>query len=222
MSDVVTTRVYRGGDRWHFTRPESVRHGSTHVYACASLPFPRRPAELSPNEVAPDERCQRPGCVEHWPADHGPIDDSPKSSIEETPDLEHDALLKVIAGLTPATAQQVGRSLGKLSMRLQQLTDQLAAADEEATRLTEDYQLAYDQAFLKAGGKGTEKVSAAVREATARVQTHELRLAMEVAKLNVRNLRNAHRTLDRRIDVGRTQAATVRSEHRNIGYGGAA
>lgn len=133
---------------------------------------------------------------------------------------EEQQLLSVVAGLVPATAQQVGRALGQLSQRLQELTDELTAADREATELSEAYELAYDRAFLEAG-EG-ERVAVEVRKAMARVQTYEQRLAGEVAKANVRSLRAAHRTLDRRIDVGRTQAATVRSEHRTVGYGGAA
>lgn len=138
-----------------------------------------------------------------------------------TDPTEEEALLKVVAGLVPATAQQVGAALGKLSLVLQDLTEQLSEADEDATRIEHEHQLAYDMAFLEAG-EGEEKVTGAVREATARVQTSQLRLDLEVAKLRVRQLRNAHRTLDRRIDVGRTTAATVRSEHRTVGYGAGA
>lgn len=133
---------------------------------------------------------------------------------------EEKQLLAVVAGLVPATAQQVGRALGSLSNRLQELTDQLTEADKEATELSEAYELEYDRAFLKAG-EG-ERVAVEVRKAIARVETYESRLASEVAKAHVRSLRAAHRTLDRRIDVGRTQAATVRSEHRTVGYGGTA
>lgn len=135
--------------------------------------------------------------------------------------VEQEALLKVVAGLAPATAQQVGAALGKLSVRLEEITNELAQADEEATRLAEEYQLAYDKAFLMAGA-GKARVTEAVRTAEARIATYELRLRVEVAKMHVRSLKSAHRTLDRRIDVGRTMAATIRSEHRNLGYGGAA
>jgi len=134
---------------------------------------------------------------------------------------EAEALLKVVAGLVPASAQQVGTALGRLSIRLEQLTNELAAADEKSTHLAEDYQLAFDKAFLLAGA-GKAKVTEAVRNAEARIATYALRLEMEVAKLHVRSLKAAHRTLDRRIDVGRTNASTLRSEHRNIGYGSGA
>ena len=132
---------------------------------------------------------------------------------------EQESLLKVVAGLVPATAQQVGAALGKLSMRLEELTHELALADEKSTHLSEEYQMAFDKAFLLAGASAKVKVTEAVRNAEARIATYALRLDAEVAKLHVRSLKAAHRTLDRRIDVGRTQAATVRSEHRVLPYG---
>lgn len=130
-----------------------------------------------------------------------------------------DAYLAAVAGLVPATAQQVGAALGKLSNRLEELTRLLTEADTEATRLTDEYQMAYDKAFLMAGAKSGKPPTEAVRHAEARIATAELRYAAEVAKLNVRSLKKAHQTLDRRIDVGRTQAATVRSEHNTFSYG---
>lgn len=142
-------------------------------------------------------------------------------SVLPTELAEQEQLLKVVAGLVPASAGQVGTALGKLAMRLQELTDELAAADHKSTHLAEEYQLAFDKAFLLAGASAKVKVTEAVRSAEARIATYALRLDMEVAKLHVRSLRAAHRTLDRRIDVGRTCASTLRSEHRTLGYGGA-
>ena len=132
---------------------------------------------------------------------------------------EQESLLKVVAGLVPANAQQVGAALGKLSVRLEELTNELADADEKATHLSEEYQLAFDKAFLLAGASAKVKVTEAVRNAEARIATYALRLDMEVAKLHVRSLKAAHRTLDRRIDVGRTTASTLRTEMATIGYG---
>lgn len=132
---------------------------------------------------------------------------------------DQEALLRIVAGLVPATAQQVGAALGKLSMDLQRISDRLAEADEAATLLADKYQLEYDKAFLMAGAKSGKPPTEAVRHAEARMATAPLRLELEVAKLDVRSLKAAHRTLDRRIDVGRTQAATVRSEHRTLSYG---
>lgn len=130
-----------------------------------------------------------------------------------------DAYLAAVTGLVPATAQQVGAALGKLSNELERLTTALTEADREATELSEEYQLAYDKAFLMAGAKSGKPPTGAIREAEARIATAELRMKTELAKLNVRDLKARHRTLDRRIDVGRTQAATVRSEHNTFSYG---
>lgn len=136
---------------------------------------------------------------------------------EPSPELE--AYLAVVAGLVPATAQQVGAALGKLATELDRLTKLLTAADAEATALAEEYQLEYDRAFLMAGAGTGKPPTEKMREATARIATYATRLKLETAKLNVRSLRSFHKTLDRRIDVGRTQAATVRSEHNTFSYG---
>lgn len=132
------------------------------------------------------------------------------------------AYLAVIEGLVPATAGQVSRALGMLGIRLQELTDQLAVADRESTRLAEEYELAYNRAYLVAGEDTEGRVTEAIRKAHAVVQTHQARLDMEVAKLAVRSFRQAIKTLDRRIDTGRTMAATVRAEARltESGFGG--
>lgn len=130
-----------------------------------------------------------------------------------------DAYLAAVTGLVPATAQQVGAALGKLSNELERLTTALTEADREATELSEEYQLAYDKAFLMAGAKSGKPPTGAIREAEARIATAELRMKTELAKLNVRDLKARHRTLDRRIDVGRTQASTLRTEMSTIGYG---
>lgn len=128
------------------------------------------------------------------------------------PSNEQAAYLAVVEGLVPATAGQVAAALGKLGSRLQELTNALAVADEDATRLDEKYQLAYNRAFLVAGDDVEGRVTEAMRKAHALVDTHQQRLDMEVAKLAVRSLRQAVKTLDRRIDTGRTMAATVRAE----------
>lgn len=130
------------------------------------------------------------------------------------PSVEQAAYLSVIEGLVPATAGQVAAALGKLGVRLQELTDALAVADEDATRLSEAYELAYNRAFLMAGEDVEGRVTESMRKAHAIVETQQARLDMEVAKLAVRSFRQAIKTLDRRIDTGRTMAATVRAEGR--------
>lgn len=133
-------------------------------------------------------------------------------------DADTEAYLQAIAGLVPATAQQIGAALGKLSNRLEELTKLLTEADTEATHLAEEYQMEFDKAFLMAGSGSGKPPTEAVRNAEARIATYALRLKYETAKLNVRSLKAAHRTLDRRLDIGRTQAATVRSEHNTFSY----
>jgi hypothetical protein len=134
---------------------------------------------------------------------------------------EQEQLLKVVAGLAPATAGQVSAALGKLSRHLQTLSDLLAVADKASTIAADAYQEAYDKAFLAAGFEEIERgerVTDTFRNTVARMATRDLHLELELAKLEVRRLRQAMKTLDRRIFVGQSQAATVRSEHRTIGY----
>ena len=73
--------------------------------------------------------------------------------MTEPDDKQVEAYLAAVAGLVPATAQQVGAALGKLSNRLEELTQLLMEADTEATALAEEYQQEYDKAFILAGAK---------------------------------------------------------------------
>lgn len=128
------------------------------------------------------------------------------------PNEQQRAYLATIEGLVPATAGQVSRALGLLGVRLQELTDMLAVADQDSTRLAEAYELAYNRAYLVAGDDVEGRTTEAMRKARAIVETSQARMDMEVAKLAVRSFRQAIKTLDRRIDTGRTMAATVRAE----------
>jgi hypothetical protein len=135
---------------------------------------------------------------------------------------KQEALLQIIAGLVPATAQEVAAALGKLSVDLRDIVVELTAADEACDEAIEAHDDAYDHAFLDAGFDPKNpalKVTEKVREATARTQTFELRVQMDSAKRELRRLKRIHDTLDRRIFVGQSIAKTVRSEHNTIGYG---
>lgn len=138
------------------------------------------------------------------------------------PKFDTEALLAVVAGLVPATADQIGAALGQLSVKMGELGDELAEADLAAVEAVEAYELAYDIAYIEEFDRDKRLGYLPMAKSVARVATADLRLAAEVAKAQVRKLQNAIKTLDRRIDVGRTQAATVRSEHRTLGYGSAA
>ncbi|WP_305781534.1 hypothetical protein, partial [Nocardia nova] len=101
---------------------------------------------------------------------------------------------------------EVVKQLGKLSKQLDEATQQLNDADVAAVNAKETAKLAEAKAFLAAEG------SVDARKNQAIVETHEVRLAAEVADAQVRGLMRTIRTLQSRIDVGRTYGATLRSE----------
>lgn len=141
-------------------------------------------------------------------------------------DLTEDqlALAKVVAGLIPATADQVIAALGRMSVQLHNVAVELDAAEDVAVEKIEEHGRKYDQAFLAAAfdpNDPAKRVTEKVREAIAREETWQLRLEMEQAKQRVRKLKRRLDTIERRIFVGQSVAKTVRSEHRTIGYGAA-
>ncbi|WP_280475456.1 hypothetical protein [Nocardia asiatica] len=113
----------------------------------------------------------------------------------------------------PATPNEVVLHLAELARELEEVTRQLNEADEAAVNAREAAKLAEAQAFLAAEG------SVEARKNQAIVKTHEQRLAAEVADALVRGLMRTSRTLQARIDVGRTYGATIRSEITLAGSG---
>ena len=113
----------------------------------------------------------------------------------------------------PQTPNEVVLQLAALARQLEQNTTDLNEADTIAVRAREALKLAEAKAFLMAQG------SVEARKAQSIVETHDSRLAAELADALVRGLRNSNRTLQIRIDVGRTYAATVRSEISLAGSG---
>ncbi|WP_328439176.1 hypothetical protein [Nocardia puris] len=106
----------------------------------------------------------------------------------------------------PQNANEVVLALAKLARQLDEATRALNEADVAAVNAREAAKLAEAKAFLAAEG------SVEARKNTALVETHEVRLAAEVAEAGVRGLQRTIRTLQTRIDVGRTYGATIRSE----------
>lgn len=104
------------------------------------------------------------------------------------------------------TAVDVAQHLLGLSRELLRITDELNAKDLEATELAEDAKVAEARAFLTAEGPVDQ------RKAQSVVDTHDSRLAARLAEAETRALQRTVRTLERRIDVGRTHGATVRAE----------
>lgn len=113
----------------------------------------------------------------------------------------------------PQNPNEVVLQLASLSRQLEQVTADLNEADIVAVHARETLKLAEAKAFLSAQG------SVDARKAQSLVETHDLRMAAEIADALVRGLRNSNRTLQIRIDVGRTYAATVRSEISLAGSG---
>ncbi|ASN72020.1 hypothetical protein 7S2_27 [uncultured Caudovirales phage] len=116
----------------------------------------------------------------------------------------------------PQNANEVALNLAKLSRELEEVKEALNSADMEAVNLREDAKLAEAKAFLSAEG------AMDFRKQTAIVKTHVERLAAEVAEAKVRGLTRSMRTLQSRIDVGRSIGAGVRAEASLAGYGGGA
>lgn len=104
------------------------------------------------------------------------------------------------------SASEVAQHLLALSRDLLRFTDELNAKDLESVELAEDAKVAEAKAFIRAEGPVD------LRKATAVVETHAERLAARLAESEVRALQRSVRTLERRIDVGRSHGATVRAE----------
>lgn len=104
------------------------------------------------------------------------------------------------------SASEVAQHLLALSRDLLRFTDELNAKDIESVELAEDAKVSEAKAFIRAEGPVDQ------RKALAVVETHSERLAARVAEAEVRALQRSVRTLERRIDVGRSHGATVRAE----------
>lgn len=110
-------------------------------------------------------------------------------------------------------ASQVAKHLLELSRQLDQVTKQLNSKDVEASELAEDAKLEEAKAFVR-----QESGSVDSKKSHAIIETHAVRLAARVAEAEVRGLVRTVRTLQSRIDVGRSHGATVRAETQLAGY----
>lgn len=111
------------------------------------------------------------------------------------------------------TASKVASHLLDLSRQLDEITRILNAKDIAATELAEKAKLEEAKAFVAAEG------SVDFRKNTAIIATHGVRLEARVAEAEVRGLIRTVRTLQSRIDVGRSHGATVRAETQLAGRG---
>ena len=119
-----------------------------------------------------------------------------------------------MSGYTPQTTNEVGLALAKLGRDLDSCKDRLNDADMEATIAQETRKVEEAKALVAAEGRTGEE-----RKAQATIATHEIRLDAEVKDAIVRGLVREMKTLQSRIDVGRTLGAGIRKETELGGYG---
>lgn len=106
----------------------------------------------------------------------------------------------------PANATEVALQLAKLARELDDTVRSLEMADRDATEKRGAFDLAYSRAFLVAEG------SMDIRKHAATVDTHDIRMAADVAEAVVRHLRRRVDAIKVRIDVGRSYGAAIRAE----------
>ncbi|WP_227979937.1 hypothetical protein [Nocardia spumae] len=111
------------------------------------------------------------------------------------------------------TPNQVVSHLAALSLQLDQVTEDLNRADEEAPELRGYATVANSEAFMRAEGPMD------IRKHKAIIEVHELRFAAELAEMKVRALTRSQKTLMTRIEVGRSTGAAVRSDISIAGSG---
>ena len=113
----------------------------------------------------------------------------------------------------PANAVEVVRNLSALTEELRLKTSAYRGAEHDAAIKRHAADLAESRAFLAADGPMD------MRKHTARVQAERAEGEALVAEALVRVLKAEIRSIETRIDVGRTYGATVRAELRTLGYG---
>jgi hypothetical protein len=106
----------------------------------------------------------------------------------------------------PINATDVALQLGKLARELDDTVRALEFADRDAIEKRAAADLAFSRAFIGASG------SVDLRKHTAAIDTHDQRLAADVADTVVRHLRRRIDAIKTRIDVGRSYGAAVRAE----------
>lgn len=145
--------------------------------------------------------------------------------VEDLSEDEYQAIVKdVVSGLVPATAGQIGAALGLLSKELGKVNRQIGEAQKIVTQKERAYEFAFDTVMLSLAHPVDERVApvmVTVAKAMARVspKVYQLGLDLDVVKDDLKQLRSYFEELQDRIRVGQTNASTVRSEHRTIGYG---
>lgn len=104
------------------------------------------------------------------------------------------------------TASEVALHLARMAAELEALSRALDSAERDAVNMREDDTLLYAKTYIGAAGAVELRKQTAVRD------THVTRLAAELAEVVVKGLRRQIRTLELRIEIGRSMGAAVRAE----------
>jgi uncharacterized protein YutE (UPF0331/DUF86 family) len=113
----------------------------------------------------------------------------------------------------PATANQVVANLSALTEELRRTVSSFRIAERDAAEKRHAADMVESRAFLSADG------AMDLRKHIARVAADRAENDALVAEALVRVLRAEIRSIETRIEVGRTYGATVRAELKTIGYG---
>jgi hypothetical protein len=115
----------------------------------------------------------------------------------------------------PATPVEVVQNLAALTQELRSHVTALRGAEQDAAVKRHAADMAKTRAFLTADGTVAE------REYTAKDAADKQEGEAKVAEALVRVLRAEIRSIEIRIDVGRTYSANVRAELKTLGIDGA-
>lgn len=105
------------------------------------------------------------------------------------------------------TPNDVVLRLSDLSRLLSSAQGELVAADEQAVRARQRYEVAYARAILDADAGNAE-----CRKAIAVLATEAAKLDAEIADQQVRGLRTRLSVLRDQVEIGRSLSAALRSE----------
>lgn len=112
------------------------------------------------------------------------------------------------------TLSGVASSLSRLYHERQTLTERLGERDRLATLAREEYSMAYQIEYLKAGEERENGRPLAVdtRKAKAFIATHDLRVKAEGLECSVRQTREEIRSVQDGIDAARSAGSLIKAE----------
>lgn len=115
----------------------------------------------------------------------------------------------------PNNAHEVGAQLAKLARELDKAKESANHAELDEVEAREAFTMAYAHATIKADGGAAD-----IRKAQAVIATHDERLKAETSTAISKGWGREIRTIQARIDIGRTLASGIRAEAQLAPYGG--